>query len=128
MKIERVVRGEGKSMRRKLDLGYLNDVLVKHYKSKADMAKQLGITRSHVQEVFKNVGVGDKVLNGLQKEATEKGFDYGLCLHPEPMIINGNEVQSVEVTDNQGGVIASISSREIITDSSTTVIVVPEPN
>lgn len=113
-------------MRQKLDIGYMHDVFNNHYTSKADMAKQLGITRSHLQAVFQNRGVGEKVLDGLKREALKKGFNYDLCLHPEPIFINGDPVQSIEVTDRKGDLLASISSREIITDRHTKVIVVPE--
>lgn len=112
-------------MRKQLDLGYVNDVLQEHYESKADMASRLGVTRSHMQEVFKNKGIGAKVLKGLKQEAEEKGFDYELCLKPEPIFINKKAIESIEVTDLDGGLIASITSSHIITHGSTKVIVVP---
>lgn len=112
-------------MRQLLDLGYLNDVLLKHYESKADMAKSIGISRSHMQEVFKNKGIGSKVLTGLQKEAKVKGFDYELCLKPKPIVMNGKDIDSIIVTTEDDYLIASITSRDIIAENGTKVIVVP---
>ncbi|ANU28416.1 hypothetical protein [Planococcus versutus] len=112
-------------MRRQLDLGYLNDVLLYHYESKSDMAEAIGITRSHFQEVLKNKGIGTKVLSGLKSEAKVRGFDYELCLKPAPIFINKEAIESIEVTDQEGGLIASITSNQIITHGSTKVIVVP---
>lgn len=112
-------------MKQKLDLGYFNDVLNEHYESKADMARAIGISRSHIQEVFKNKGIGQKFLSGLQKESKEKGFDYDLCLKPEPIIMNGEYVDSISITDKEGGLIASISSRDVIAENGTKIIVVP---
>lgn len=112
-------------MKQQLDLGYLNDIFRKHYKSKSEMARSIGISRSHLQQVFNNKGIGVKVLNGLQREAINKGFEYELCLMPEPIIINGTPIQSIEVIDNDDNLIASITSKNIISDRSTKVIVVP---
>lgn len=112
-------------MKQKLDLGYLHDVLEKHYDSKSDMAKAIGISRSHLQEVFKNKGIGRKVLKGLQKEAKLKGFDYELCLKPKPIVINGEYVDSIIVTTEDDYLLASITSRDIVSENGTKVIVVP---
>jgi len=112
-------------MRQKLDLGYMQDVLKENYVSKSDMAKSLGITRSHIQEVFKNKGVGGKVLDGLKKEAANKGFDYELCLKPKPIVMNGQYFDSIVVTTDDDYLIASITSRDIIAENGTKVIVVP---
>lgn len=115
-------------MKKKLDLGYFNDVLNKYYSSKSEMARSIGITRQHFQEVLKNKGIGEKVLNGLKKEAESKGFEYELCFQPDPMIINGKKIESIEVLNEKDELLASISSREIITDDCTKVIVVPVEN
>lgn len=112
-------------MKRQLDLGYLNDVLQKHYDSKSDMAKAIGISRSHIQEVFKNKGIGEKVLNGLKNESLIKGFDYELCLKPKPIVMNGEYIDSIVVTTEDDYLIASITSRDIIAENGTKVIVVP---
>ncbi len=115
-------------MKQQLDLGYLNEVLDDFYDSKAEMAKRLGITRSHLQEVFKNKGVGEKVLKGLKGEAEKRGFEFELCLKAEPIFMHGLAVESIEITDKDGGLIASITSRNVITYDSTKVIVVPSKN
>lgn len=112
-------------MKRILDLGYLNDVLVEYYASKADMAKQLGISRSHIQEVFKNTGIGEKVLAGLKSQAEEKGFSYELCLLPEPIFMDGVQFGSIDVVDENGELLASITSRDVIEREGTKVIMVP---
>lgn len=108
-----------------LDLGYLNDVLKNHYESKSDMAKQLGISRSHIQEVFKNFGVGEKVLCGLKNQAEKKGFSYELCLSPEPIFLNGKLLESIEIVTKAGELLASITSRDVIEREGTKVIMVP---
>lgn len=112
-------------MKQQLDLGYINDVLKKHYDSKSEMAKSIGISRSHLQEVLNNKGIGSKVLNGLKKESTIKGFDYDLCLKPEPIVMNGEYIDSIVVTTDDDYLIASITSRDIISENGTKVIVVP---
>lgn len=112
-------------MKQQLDLGYLNDVLQEHYDSKSDMAKSIGISRSHMQEVFKNKGIGKKVLTGLKRESTLKGFDYELCLKPQPIVMNGECIDSIVVVTDDDYLIASITSRDVIAEKGTKVIVVP---
>lgn len=112
-------------MKQKLDLGYFNEVFKEHYESKAEMARAFGITRSHMQEVFKNKGIGKKFLAGLRKESLEKGFNYDLCLKPNPIIMDGEHIESIVITDEEGGLIASITSKDVITNKGTKVIVVP---
>lgn len=112
-------------MKQQLDLGYLHDVLEKHYDSKSDMAKAIGISRSHLQEVFKNKGIGQKVLNGLKKESIIKGFDYELCLKPKPIVMNGEYIESINIVTEDDYLIASITSRDVIVENGTKVIVVP---
>ena len=113
-------------MKKRLDLGYFNDILNKHYSSKSEMAKSLGITRQHFQEVLKNKGIGAKVLSGIKKEAENKGFEYDLCLRPEPMFINGQKVESIEILNEKDELLVSITSREIIGQNDLKVIVAPE--
>ena len=112
-------------MKENVDLGYLNDVLDSYYSSKSDMANQLGISRSHIQEVFKNKGIGTKVLKGLRKESKVKGFDYELCLKAKPIVMNGEFIDSIVITTDDDYLIASITSRDIITEKGTKVIMVP---
>lgn|SRR5690606_24931800 len=112
-------------MNQQLDLGYLNDVLQKYYESKSDMAKAIGISRSHLHEVFKNKGIGKKVLSGLKKESMLKGFDYELCLKPNPIVMNGEFIDSIQIVTEDDYLIASITSRDVIVENGTKVIVVP---
>lgn len=115
-------------MKTKLDLGYLSDVLKTHYQSKSDMASSVGITRSHFQEILKNKGVGRKFLIGLKKESELKGFNYDLCLKPEPILINDRTIETIQVLSNEGHLLASITSRDVITNANTKVVVVPYEN
>ncbi|MDQ0158848.1 helix-turn-helix domain-containing protein [Alkalibacillus salilacus] len=108
-----------------LDLEYLKEILKTYYKSKSDMAKCIGITRSHLQEVFNGRGVGPKLLEGLKEQANSKGFIYEQCLLPQPIIMGDKKIASIEITDSNNNLLASISSRDIISEKNTTVIVVP---
>jgi len=62
---------------------------------------------------------------GYLNEAQIKGFDYELCLKPNPIIMNGKPIETIVVTDDEGGLISSITSTEIISEEGTKVIVVP---
>lgn len=112
-------------MKTQLDISYLNEVLQNNYQSKADMAKSIGITRSHLQEVFKNKGIGSKFLSGLRKESEIKGFNYTLCFKPEPIVMGEKKVESIEITLEDGELIASISTRDIILKNGAKVVVTP---
>lgn len=78
-----------------------------------------------MQEIFRNKGVGKKFLDGLKREAESKGFDYELCFKPEPILISGKEVASIDIMTKDGYLLASITSKNVITDEDTKVVVVP---
>ncbi|WP_239706174.1 MULTISPECIES: hypothetical protein [unclassified Mammaliicoccus] len=92
----------------------LNNLLENHYKSKAEMARSLNISKSHLDKVLKGEGIGVKVIEGLKKECLMHNLEFAELTIPPKLILENQIVKSIEIIDSNNEVLASISSRDII--------------
>ncbi|MEB8091875.1 NUMOD1 domain-containing DNA-binding protein [Mammaliicoccus lentus] len=92
----------------------LNNLLKNYYKSKAEMARSLNISKSHLDKVLKGEGIGVKVIEGLKKECLIHNLEFAELTIPPKLILENQIVKSIEIIDSNNEVLASISSRDII--------------
>lgn len=96
------------------DITELNKFLENHYKSKAEMARVLDISKSHLDKVLKGEGIGVKVIEGLKKECLVHNLEFEELIIPPKLILENQIVTSIEIIDSNNEVLASISSRDVI--------------
>ncbi|MEB6226384.1 hypothetical protein MXM59_04050 [Mammaliicoccus sciuri] len=92
----------------------LNKLLKNHYNSKAEMARSLDISKSHLDKVLKGEGIGVKVIEGLKKECLVHNLEFEELIIPPKLILENQIVTSIEIIDSNNEVLASISSRDVI--------------
>lgn len=109
----------------RIDLEVLNDILKKHYSNKSEMARGIGVSKSHLQAVFEGRAVGKKVIQGLHRECKRLGLKESYCFLPSPITFAGQAYEHITVVGEDNEVLAVISSREIIEKRGTTVIFTP---
>ena len=89
------------------------------------MARKIGISRSHLQEVLNGNGVGEKVLSGLERESKRLGFNLSRCFMPDPIVIGEQKFEQINVVGEDNELLVSITSNDIIEKKGTTVVLVP---
>lgn len=99
----------------RIDIEQLNTFLETKYKNKTVMAKELDISRSHLDKVFDGKAIGNKVLESLRIACIEKEFDFNSLWMNPPIILSNKKVESINILDKDMNVLASISSEDVIT-------------
>ena len=96
------------------NINELSKLLENHYNSKAEMARSLDISKSHLDKVLRGEGIGVKVIEGLKKECLVHKLEFEELTIPPKLILENQIVKSIEIIDSNNEVLASISSRDVI--------------
>lgn len=99
----------------KLDLVELNKLCKENYKNKTVMAKEMNISRSHLDKIFRNEGVGAKVIEALRIECAKYNFDFDALWEKPPILLASRKASSIDIVDQEDNLLASISSDDVIT-------------
>jgi len=98
----------------RIDTERMNDFLKTKYKNKTVMARELDISRSHLDKVFEGKGIGSKVIESLRVACIDKDYDFSsLWLNP-PIIFSDKKIDSIDIVDKDMNILASISSIDVI--------------
>ena len=104
-------------MKRYLDSSVILDLIDENFKSKSDFCRKAKLSRSHFDGMVNgNISVGLSSQSKLLRVFKDQIDSIEDILIPLPINMGGKLISEICVTDKNGGLVASITSRDEITD------------
>lgn len=104
-------------MKRYLDSDVILDLINENFKSKSDFCRKAKLSRSHFDGMVNgDITVGLSSQSKLMRVLKDQIDSIDDILIPLPINIGGKLISEICVTDKNGGLVASITSRDEITD------------
>lgn len=104
-------------MKRYLDSSVILDLIDENFKSKSDFCRRAKLSRSHFDGMINgNISVGLSSQSKLLRILRDQIESIEDILIPLPINMGGKLISEICVTDKNGGLVASITSRDEITD------------
>lgn len=111
------VSGSLNIMKRYLDSDVILDLINENFKSKSDFCRKAKLSRSHFDGMVNgDITVGLSSQSKLIRVLKDQIDSIEDILIPLPINIGGKLISEICVTDKNGGLVASITSRDEITD------------
>jgi len=105
------------TMKRYLDSDVILDLINENFKSKSDFCRKAKLSRSHFDGMVNgDITVGLSSQSKLMRVFREQIDSIEDILNPLPINIGGKLISEICVTDKNGGLVASITSRDEITN------------
>lgn len=115
-----------KKKKRFLDEEIMEDFITSNFESISDFCRKLGVSRSHFHGMMdKKIACGVKTQNKLIKFLKEYGMNLEDVLEPLPIIIGEKSFKEIQVSDKESNLIASINSKDEISDKNFKVEYIP---
>lgn len=111
------VKGSVNIMKRYLDSDVILDLINENFKSKSDFCRKAKLSRSHFDGMVNgDITVGLSSQSKLMRVLKDQIDSIEDILIPLPINMGGKLISEICVTDKNGGLVASITSRDEITD------------
>ena len=111
------VSGSVNIMKRYLDSDVILDLINENFKSKSDFCRKAKLSRSHFDGMINgDITVGLSSQSKLMRVLKDQIDSIEDILIPLPINMGGKLRSEICVTDKNGGLVASITSRDEITD------------
>jgi hypothetical protein len=111
------VSGSVNIMKRYLDSDVILDLINENFKSKSDFCRKAKLSRSHFDGMINgDITVGLSSQSKLMRVLKDQIDSIEDILIPLPINMGGKLISEICVTDKNGGLVASITSRDEITD------------
>lgn len=101
--------------RRRVDAAMIEDFIEEHFASYLDFSKKVGISYSHLYYILeRGAEITEKTVRKFESVFREYGVEFEEYLMPLPLELAGAKYALIDVLNEKGNLLCSISSQYIV--------------